>query len=51
MRFKRKGYITEVSVTRSEAGQFTLLYDPKKVIEVERATRLSDRAQQRARRG
>lgn len=48
--WKKRGLITERSVTRGERGQFVLLYDPHEVLEVERETRLADPAQQRARR-
>lgn len=47
--WKTKGYIRERSVTRSDAGQFVLLYDPREVMHVEARTRTSDPTQQRAR--
>lgn len=47
--WKKHGKIREVSVTRGERGQFTLLYDPKDIIRVERETRLADPTQRRAR--
>ncbi len=48
--WKKRGLIAERSVTRGQRGAFTLLYDPHEVMQVERATRLADPAQQRARR-
>jgi phage terminase Nu1 subunit (DNA packaging protein) len=49
-KWKARGLVTEKSVTRGERGAFTLLYDPKEVMQAEAKTRLADPAKQRTRR-
>lgn len=47
--WKKKGRIREKAFTRGPKGQFTLLYDPHEVMQVEAAMRLADPQQRRAR--
>lgn len=47
--WKKHGRLHERAVARGERGQFILLYDPHDVLKVERATRLADPTQRRAR--